>query len=71
MWDALDRKGNRVLHFLRRYGSYILLGLIVINILADYIWVLQYINLLGFIMNTLSDIVAWPIIWLWGMILGG
>ena len=71
MWDALDRRGNKVLQFLRTYGSYILLGLIAINILADYIFVLQYINLLGFIMNTLSNIVAWPITTLWGIIFGG
>ena len=71
MWDALDRRGDKVLQFLRAYGSYILLGLIVINILADYILVLQYINLLGFIMDTLSSVVAWPIAWLWGIILGG
>ena len=71
MWDALDRRGNKVLQFLRTYGSYILLGLIAINILADYILVLKYINLLGFVMDTLSNIVAWPITTLWGIIFGG
>ena len=68
MWDSLDRRGSKVLQFLRMYGSYILLGLIVVNIVADYIPVLQYVNLLGFIMNTLSDIIAIPIVWFWGLI---
>ena len=68
MWDSLDRRGSKALQFLRMYGSYILLGLIVVNIVADYIPVLQYVNMLGFIMNTLSDIIAIPIVWFWGLI---
>ena len=71
MWDALDKRGSKVLQFLRMYGSYILMGLIAVNILAEYLPVLQYINLLGFIMNTLSDLIAAPIVWIWGLILGG
>ncbi len=70
MWDALDRKGSPILRFLRVYGSYILLGMIVISILADYIFILRYVDLLGFIMNFVGSIVAWPIIQLWTLIFG-
>ena len=41
IWEALDKRGNKILRFLRAYGSYILLGLIVVNILAEYIFVFR------------------------------
>ena len=43
MWVALDRKNGKVLHFLRMYGSYILLGLIVIHALSDVFLLFAYI----------------------------
>ncbi len=67
MIDALDRKKGKLYRFLRQYGYYILLGLMLISMLARYIPVLGYIDLLGYIMNFAVKIVGQPIriFWLW------
>lgn len=68
MWDSLDRKHYRVLNYMRAYGSYILMGLIVINVLASAFPLLQYVNILGYAMEYLSKWLAWPITKFWGWI---
>ncbi len=70
MWESLSRRDNKVLRFLRKYGSYILMTLIVINILSDYVGVFRYINLLGFVMQYLAKWISWPITQLWGLVFG-
>ncbi len=68
MWDALDRKHYNVLNYLRAYGSYILMGLILINIFASYVPILQYVNLLGLAMRYIGGAIAFPIEQFWGLI---
>ena len=68
MWDALDRKHYRALNYLRSYGSYILMGLILINVFARYLPILQYFNLLGVIMRYVGGAIAVPIEQFWGLI---
>ena len=68
MWDALDRKHYRLLNYLRMYGAYILMGLIVMNVLAGAVPLLQYVNVLGFIMDRFSNLIAWPIARFWGWV---
>lgn len=70
MWESLSRRDNKVLRFLRKYGSYILMALIVINILSDYVGIFRYINLLGFVMQYLASWISWPITQLWGLVFG-
>ncbi len=69
MVDALNKKRGKVYRFLRNYGYYILLGLIFLNILADYITVLRYIDLLGYLMQFAVGIMGWPIEKFWLLIL--
>lgn len=68
MWDALDRKHYKVLNYLRMYGSYILMGLILINVFASYVPILQYVNLLGLAMRYIGGAIAFPIEQFWGLI---
>ena len=66
--DALNRKRGKVYRFLRNYGYYILLGLIALDILADYVWILEYINILGYLMTFATNILGWPIRALWSLV---
>ena len=68
MWDALDQKNYKILNFLRAYGSYILMGLIFINVFASYMPILNYINVLGFAMQTIGGWISWPIVKFWALI---
>lgn len=65
----LSKKPNsKVLKFLRQYGTYVLLGLIAVNWLADYIPQLAYIDLFGFIMNLFTGLLGTPITLFWNWI---
>lgn len=66
--DALNTRRGKVYMFLRNYGQYILLGLILLSFLAD-VSGLYYLDLLGWFMRFATDIVGWPISALWGLIL--
>ena len=68
MWEAIDRKNYKILGFLRENGHRILLGLIILNLLASYIPILGYVNVLGIAMSYLSDILVMPITAFWGLI---
>jgi Zn-dependent protease len=68
MWDALDRKNSKILNFLRANGSYILMGLILINVFASYMPILNYINVLRFAMQTIGGGISWPIVKFWALI---
>ena len=68
MWDALDRKHYKILNYLRMYGSYILMGLILINVFASYVPILQYVNLLGLAMRYIGGSIAFPIEQFWSLI---
>ena len=63
--DALNKKRGKVYLFLRNYGYYILLGLIALNILAQYVSVLEVINILGYVMRFAVRILGWPLEKFW------
>jgi len=63
--DATAKKRGKVYWFLRQYGYYILLGLILISFLAERIPYLGYIDLLGYMMTFAMNILGRPITLLW------
>ncbi len=65
--DALARRRGKVFQFLRQYGHYILLGLVLINYLASRIPLLSYINVLGFVMSFLRGLIGKPIVLFWSL----
>ncbi len=52
VWDALDRRRGKAFLFVRQYGYYILLGLILesylCNFLSDFVPYIEYFNILGY-----------------------
>lgn len=68
--DALNKKSGKVYRFLRQYGQYILLGLIMISVLADRIPMLNYINILDFVLSFAINILGKPITLFWNWIFG-
>lgn len=65
--EATTKPFNRYVQFMQRYGSIILIALVLINVLADYIPFLGYIDILGYYMGFGSIILSWPIIKFWGL----
>ena len=70
MVDALNKKQGKVYNFLRRYGYYILLGLMLISILSNRIPYLGYIDVLGYVMEFAVNIFGKPITLFWDWLLG-
>lgn len=68
IWDALDTKKGKVYQFIRQYGYYILLGLMLISLLADRIPILEYIDILGYFRLFATNILGKPITLLWNWI---
>lgn len=80
--EACSKKHGKVYQFLRKYGYYILLFLIVesfiCRIFTDYLgaeiigqtgaMVMNYMNILGWIMKFATNIFGYPISALWGLI---
>ena len=71
--DALNKKRGKVYRFLRNYGYYILLGLIVESFICQIfvdigIGIVGYFDILGWIMQFATGILGWPITKLWGLI---
>ena len=52
--DALNKKRGKIYWFLRQYGHYILLGLILLSAVADYVPALRYFDVLSYIMLLMS-----------------
>ena len=67
--EALVDNANAVYRFLRNYSQYILLGLVVLSIIADYFPSLYYIDILSMTLGRLSYYVSVPISAFWGLIL--
>ena len=65
--EAASKTRNAYMRFMYRYGSYILLGLIAINILASYVPVVGYINVLGYYMQYGTWLISKPITLFWGL----
>ncbi len=53
--ESATKGQGKVISFLRKNGYSIFLALFAINILADYIPVLQYIDILGFYLSFVTD----------------
>jgi len=73
LFDALNKRRGKVYRFLRQYGYYILLFLIVesfvCNLFVDYnMSFMDNFNILGWFMKFAVNIVGWPIQALWGLI---
>lgn len=72
--DALNKKRGKVYRFLRRYGYYILLGLIFLSFLCQRMFaatgnpVFYYLDLLGYVLRFARNILAWPISKFWSLI---
>ena len=72
--DALNRRRGKIYQFLRTYGYYILLFLIVESFICNIfvenfgIWQMDMFNILGWFMKLGTDILGWPITKLWGLI---
>lgn len=67
--DALDEKKGKVTEFLRNYGYYILLGLLVISVLANRIPIFGYIDILSYILTFATDVLGKPITLFWNWLL--
>ena len=72
MVDALNKKHGKIYWFLRRYGYYILLGLILLSFvsqrLAFYVPFFGYLDILGYVMRFATNVLGWPIIKFWSLI---
>ncbi len=65
--EACFKRDNSFLRFLRQYGSFILLGLILIGILADSFYLLGYVDILGFYLNTCGNLIFRVFAAFWGI----
>lgn len=71
--EALNKRRGKVYRFLRQYGYYILLGLIVESFVCRMLEnfgvpYAGYLNILNWIMRFATDIFGFPIKALWGLI---
>jgi peptidase M50 len=73
MVDALNKKHGKVYRFLRNYGYYILMGLIILSFvartLAKRVLFFGYFDILGYVMTFATNILGWPITAFWELIL--
>jgi Zn-dependent protease len=71
MWDALDKRRGKVFQFVRRYGYQILLGLIIESFLCNWLSsinsVFNYLNILGYYLSFVINLLATPIQAFWGL----
>ena len=71
--DALNRRRGKIYRFLRQYGYYILLFLIIESFICNAfvrlgVGQMDWFNILGWFMKFGTDILGWPITALWGLI---
>lgn len=66
--ECFCRKDNPLYNFLRVYGRYILLGLFLLSVIADYTG-FSSIDVLGRAINFVTGYIRIPITWFWGLIL--
>lgn len=65
--DATVNHSNPVYRFLRNYGQYILLALIVLSFIADWIPGLSFLNILGLVIGKGAYYLGLPIRLFWGL----
>ncbi len=70
MVDALNTKRGKIYDFLYRYGYYVLLALMLINMLANRIPLLGFIDILGYFSQFATNVLGKPITLLWNWIFG-
>ena len=68
MVDALSTHRGKFYWFLRRYGYYILLGLVFIHFIAGRIPYLYVVDVLGYVLGFAKSIFGAPITLFWGWI---
>ncbi len=68
--DSLSTRRGKVYRFLRQYGWYILMGLILINIAEQRVPMLHYVNVLGYFMDYAVTFISKPITLFWNWIFG-
>ncbi|MCI9031084.1 MAG: site-2 protease family protein [Clostridia bacterium] len=68
--EAFTRFNNPYTKFIRDYGHYILLALIVLGIVVDIFDLPYYIDILGLYIRKMADWVSTGFIWFWGLIFG-
>lgn len=69
IYDALTTKRGKFYWFLRQYGYYIFLGLMLVSILSRNISMLGQFDVLGHVMSFATDVLGKPITLFWDMIL--
>ncbi|MBE7068768.1 MAG: site-2 protease family protein [Clostridiales bacterium] len=69
MVDSLNKRRGKIYMFLRNYGYYVLLALMLVHILADFTYLFAYIDLLGYFMTFAIDFLGFPIVKFWGLFL--
>ena len=65
--ETCFKRDNSFLRFLRQYGSYLLLGLILIGILADSFYLLNYVDVLGMYLNFCGNFIFRIFAAFWGI----
>ena len=70
MVDAFMKKRGKFYWFFRRYGYYILLGLILLHYLSGMVPFLGYIDILGYVLDFVRLIFSKPITLFWEWIFG-
>ncbi len=68
MVDALHTRGGKIYEFLRQYGYYILLGLMLVSMLAERIPYLAAIDVLSYFTWFATNILGKPITLFWNWI---
>ena len=71
--DAVNKRRGKVYRFLRNYGYYILLGLILESFICDIfvrmgVGVMENFDILRWFMTFATQILGWPIRALWGLV---
>lgn len=66
--DAVNTKRGKIYRFLRDYGYYVLMGLIVLHVLASRMSFLAYIDILGYALTFATEFFGKPITLLWNWI---
>ena len=66
--DTFAKKRGKVYQFLRRYGYYTLLGLMILNSVANSVPQLSFLNIFGYFMKFATEIVGYPIKAFWEFI---
>ncbi|MBO5714136.1 MAG: site-2 protease family protein [Clostridia bacterium] len=68
--EVITNGRGSIYYFLRRYGTYILLGLFGLSILSDITGIV-YIDILGYVLRVLTDYVCYPLERFWLLIFYG